>query len=269
MNFSFFKKTIKDFKWSIFWYGLSVFLYGALMVSFFPTMRDMGKEFEKLMESYPPAFLQAFGVEDISSFSTIEGFLSVEYLSFIWVVIIGILLFTLGTSIVSGEIDKGTSEFSFTLPIKRQKIVLEKFAASFFISLIIIFITLITIIIGAYIVGETPHFEGFLAFFAIASALSFFLLAFATFLSSFSSSKGKVYGICGGFFAISYAIHVLVGISDRALDFYFLSFFKYYGSPAAILTSGSIDIRNMAVFLTAGAIFLLLGLMIAEERDLL
>ena len=101
------------------------------------------------------------------------------------------------------------------------------------------------------------------------AAITFFLLAFVTFLSSFSSSKGKVYGICGGFFALSYAIHVLVGISDRALDFYFLSFFKYYGSPGVILTSGSIDIRNTAVFLTAGTIFLLLGLMIAEGRDLL
>ena len=268
MNFPFFKKTIKDFKWSIFWYGLGVFLYGVLMVSFFPTVQDMGGELEKLLESYPPGFLQAFGV-DAGSFNTIEGFLSVEYLSFIWVIIVGILLFTLGASIVSGEIDKGTSEFSFTLPIKRQKIVLEKFAASFFISLIIIFITLTTIIIGAYIVGETLHFKGLLAFFAVASALSFFLLAFATFLSSFSSSKGKVYGICGGFFALSYAIHVLVGISDKVLDFYFLSFFKYYGSPGAILASGSIDIRNIAVFLTAGAIFLLLGIMIAEERDLL
>jgi ABC-2 type transport system permease protein len=267
MNFPFFKKTIKDFKWSILWYGLSVFLYGTLMVSFFPTMQDMGGEFEKLLESYPPAFLQAFGV-DIGSFNTIEGFLSVEYLSFIWVIILGILLFTLGASIISGEIDKGTSEFSFTLPIKRQKIVLEKFAASFFISLIIIFITLITIIIGAYIVKEILYFKGFLAFFADASALSFFLLAFAAFLSSLFSNKGKVYGICGGFFAFSYAVHVLVGISDRALDFYFLSFFKYYGSPGAILASGSIDIRNIAIFLTAGAIFLILGLMTTEGRDL-
>ena len=267
MNFPFFKKTIKDFKWSILWYGLSVFLYGTLMVSFFPTMQDMGGEFEKLLESYPPAFLQAFGM-DIGSFNTIEGFLSVEYLSFIWVIILGILLFTLGASIVSGEIDKGTSEFSFTLPIKRQKIVLEKFAASFFISLIIIFITLITIIIGAYIVKEILYFKGFLAFFADASALSFFLLAFAAFLSSLFSNKGKVYGICGGFFAFSYAVHVLVGISDRALDFYFLSFFKYYGSPGAILASGNIDIRNIAIFLTAGAIFLILGLMTAEGRDL-
>jgi ABC-2 type transport system permease protein len=267
MNFPFFKKTIKDFKWSILWYGLSVFLYGTLMVSFFPTMQDMGGEFEKLLESYPPAFLQAFGV-DIGSFNTIEGFLSVEYLSFIWVIILGILLFTLGASIISGEIDKGTSEFSFTLPIKRQKIVLEKFAASFFISLIIIFITLITIIIGAYIVKEILYFKGFLAFFADASALSFFLLAFAAFLSSLFSNKGQVYGICGGFFAFSYAVHVLVGISDRALDFYFLSFFKYYGSPGAILASGSIDIRNIAIFLTAGAIFLILGLMTAEGRDL-
>lgn len=268
MNFPFFKKTIKDFKWSIFWYGLGVLLYGALMMSFFPVMQDMGEEFEKLLESYPPAFLQAFGVE-IGSFNTFEGFLSVEYLSFMWIIIIGILIFALGSSIISGEVDKGTSEFSFTLPIKRQKIVLEKFAASFFISLIITFITLITIIIGAYIVGETPYFKGFLAFFAVAAALSFFLLAFATFSSSFLSSKGKVYGICGGFFILSYIIHVLVGISDKALDFYFLSFFKYYGSPGGILSSGNIDIGNVLVFLVSGAIFLILALVIAERRDLL
>ena len=268
MNISFFKKTIKDFKWSIFWYGLGVLLYGALMISFFPMMQDMGEEFEKMMESYPPAFLQAFGVE-MDSFNSIEGFLSVEYLSFVWVVIIGILIFALGASIVSGEIDKGTSEFSFSLPIKRKKIVLEKFSASFLISLIIIFITLITIIIGTYIIGESPHFKGFLAFFIVASALAFFLLAFATFLSSFSSGKGKVYGICGGFFILSYTIHILVGISDKALDFYFLSFFKYYGSPGDILSSGSIDIWNILVFLIAGAILLISGLIIAEKRDLL
>jgi len=153
------------------------------MISFFPTLQKETVQLEKLLKAYPPALKGAFGMST-SSFSTIEGFLSVEYFSFIWIGIIGILIFSLGASIVSGEIDKGTSEFSFTLPLPRHKIVLSKFIASYFLSLIIILITLISVIVGIYIIGETPFLKGFLAFFIIALALSFFLLASTFFFSS-------------------------------------------------------------------------------------
>lgn len=267
MNLSFFKKTFLDFKWSIFWYGLTTMLYGVAMVSFFPSVRDMGGKFKEILESYPSVLTKAFGMT-INSFDTIEGFLSVEYFSFVWVIIIGILIFSLGESIVAGEIDKGTSEFSFSLPLKRQKIFFEKFLASCFIFLIVTLLTLIGIIISANVIGETVNIKGFFAFFAVASAMGFFLLSFAAFFSSLFSSKGRVLGLCGGFFIVSYMIHILAGMSDKVSDFYFLSFFKYYGSPEAILINGSVDVRNILIFLTSGVVFLILGLLLIEKRDL-
>ena len=267
INYSFFKKIFRDYKWSLLLYSLIVLLYGILIVGIFPTVQKETAGLEKLLEAYPPVLKEAFGIST-SSLNTIEGFLSVEYFSFVWVGIIGILIFSLGASIVSGEIDKGTSEFSFTLPLPRHKIVLSKFIASYFLSLIVISITLISVIIGIYIIGETPYFKGLLAFFMTALALSFFLLALTFFLSSIFDNKGKVYGACGGFFVLSYLIHILAGISDKVSDFYFLSFFKYYGSPETILTSGNIEIKNIFVFSLTGLIFLILGLIISEKRDL-
>lgn len=267
LNYSFFKKIFWDYRWSILSYSLIVLLYGILLVSFFPGIKESAAEMEKLLESFGSGLFAAFGMNP-NSFNTVEGFLSVEYFSFVWVIIISILIFSLGASIISGEIDKDTSEFSFTLPIKRQEIVLSKFLASYLVSLIIILITLISVVIGIYVVGETPYLKGFLAFFVILLALVFFLLALTTFFSSIFDDKGKVYGACGGFFVLSYIIHVFAGISDKASAFYFLSFFKYYGTPETVLTSGSIEVKNILVFLLTGLIFLILGLIISEKRDL-
>ncbi len=267
MSQSFFKKTFRDYKWSILLYSFIVLLYGISMIGFFPSLQESSADFEKLLESYPPVIIEAFGV-NFDSINTIEGFLSMEYFSFIWVIIISLLIFSLGASIVSKEIDKGTSEFSFTLPLKRRKIVLSKFIASFFISSIVVLITLISVIAGAYMIGETLYLKGFLAFLLIALALNFFLLSFTTFFSSIFSDKGKVYGICAGFLTLSYVLHVFVKMNDSISNLYYLSFFKYYGNPETILRSGSIDIKSILVFLLVGLIFLVLGLIISERRDL-
>ena len=267
MNYSFFRKTFRDFKWSIILYSLIVLLYGVLIISFFPSIQESSVDFEKLLESYPPVFMEAFGI-NFDTIGTIEGFLSMEYLSVIWVIIMGILIFSLGASIVSKEVDKGTSEFSFTLPLKRWKIVLSKFIASFCISIIIVLITLASVIAGAYMIEETINLKGFFAFSLIAFALYFFLLSFATFFSSIFSDKGKVFSICGGFLVLSYVLHVFVKINESISSLYFLSFFKYYGNPEVILRNGSIDVKNILVLLSVGLIFLIFGLIVSERRDL-
>jgi len=267
INYLFFKKVFLDYRWSLLLYSLIVLLYGAMMIGVFPTIQESSADFEKLLESYPPVLIEAFGINP-NSFHTVEGFLAVEYFSLIWVVIISILIFSLGASIISGEIDKGTSEFSFTLPLQRKNIVLSKFIASFFISLIVVLVTFISVIVGFYVIGETLYVKGFFAFLIVASALIFFLLGFTTFLSALFDNKGKVYGACGGFFILSYMIHVFAGISDKVSALYFFSFFKYYGAPETILTSGGIEVTNIFVFLLIGSAFLVLGLIISEKRDL-
>jgi len=264
---TFFKKIFFDFKISAIWYSVGLFFYAALIVWMFPFVKEMSQDFEKLLESYPPAMINAFGMDNTAMLDTIEGFLAVESYSLFWMVIMAIFTFSLGASIVAGEIENGTSKFSFTLPIKRKKIVFEKFIASYILLAGVILFNLIITIIGAYIIGEDPHIKGFLAFFALSLVLFFFLLSLANFFSCVLKSKGKVYGICGGFFATSYAIYILNGVSDKISDFYFFSFFKYY-DPEMVLSSGALNIENTLIFLIAGFILFGASLILVEKRDL-
>lgn len=267
INFSFFKKIFLDRKWSIITYSMIVAIYGVLMIAMFPSFKESNIDFEELFKAYPKAFIEAFGI-NVNSFTTIEGFLSGEYFSLMWIIILGILAFSLGSRIVAGEVDKGTSEFSFTLPLRRMKLVLSKFTASYVILLIIVFISLLSVGLGIHGINENPRVKGLIAMFLVGAVLSFFLLAFATAVSSLLGSKGKVYGVCGGFLLISYMLHIFNGISARAADFYFLSFFKYYGSPDKILLTAEITGKNIAVFLIAGIVLLIFSLIMAEKRDL-
>jgi len=267
MTFSFFKKTFRDFKWRIILYSAISLLYEVMMIGFYPSIRERAEEFKKIIEVYPKGLVEAFGIE-ASSFQSVEGFLSVEHFSLTFIIIIGIFIFSLGASMVASEKDKGTSEFSFTLPIRRYKIVLGKFISAYLMSFIVVLVSLIGVIVGMYAINETPKIAGFLAFGIVSLAMSFFLLSLTTFISAIFSSKGKVYGVCGVFFILSYLIHILNGMSEKVSDYYFLSFLKYYGVPEEILTSGTVELRNILVFLGVGVIFLTLGLIITEKRDL-
>ena len=131
-----------------------------------------------------------------------------------------------------------------------------------------VFVSLFSVGLGIYGIGEDPRIKGLLLMFLLGAVLSFFLLAFATAVSSLLSSKGKVYGVCGGFLLISYMLHIFNGISARAADFYFLSFFKYYGTPDKILLTAETSGKNIAVFLITGIILLIFSLIVAEKRDL-
>ena len=267
INFAFIKKIFWDRKWSIVNYSFIVTVYAALMVAMFPSFEKANVDFEELFKAYPKGFIEAFGIS-VDSFTKVEGFLAGEYFSLIWVIILGILIFSLAAWIVAGEVDKGTSEFSFTLPLRRMKTVLSKFVASYLVVLIVVFVSILSVILSIHGIGKDPYMEGMVAMFLVGSVLSFFLLAFATAVSSVLSSKGKVYAVCGGFLLASYMLHVFNGISEKAADFYFLSFFKYYGDSAKILLTGNIIGKYMAVLLTAGFLLLIFSLIFSEKRDL-
>ncbi len=264
---AFFKKTFRDFRWSIITYSLIVVVYGAFLVSFFPAVKKLSMDFDKLLESVPKAFTSAFGMSG-NSFTTLQGYLSVEYFSLTWILIVGVLIFSLGAAVVAGELDKGTGEFSFTLPIRRYKVVLGKFLASAAITLTVIVLSFLSIIIACSVAGESLSLAGFFHLFLLASSMFFFLLCFATFFSTVLRTKGSVYAVSGGYFAFSYLTHVLHGISDQIGFIYNLSFMKYYGVPQSILAGAGIPTGNILVFLIAGAVLLLASFVVVEKRDL-
>ncbi len=248
-------------------YCLILIGYVAIMISFFPSMSGSQDQMENLLDIYPESMIEGFGI-DVETFTTIEGFLSIEYFKIVWVIIICILAFSFGASIISKEVDKGTSEFTYTLPLLRQHIVLSKFSGFLVISIFITFVSIYSAVIGIYVIDEPIHLEGWALWTVLAMAFTFGMLAFSTFFGTIFSSKGRVYAVCTGFLIASYLIDFMSGVSDKVEKIHFLSFFKYLGNIQDTLLNSSFDWGNVFVFVAAGIIFLVASLIVAEKRDL-
>jgi len=200
INFTFFKNIFWERRWTILTYSLIVVLYGTMLISMYPSIQKSNFDLERLMSSYPKAFMEAFGV-NLKSFNIIEGFLSVEYFSAIWPLIIGILIFSLGASFVAQEREKGTCDFSFSLPISRKKILLSKFLAAFLIVSFIVAVTLFsTFLLVKILLTKSLFKKGFFMFFIDGIFLSFFYFRLLHFYLVFLIIKEKFMEFAGDFF---------------------------------------------------------------------
>lgn len=267
MNLAIIKNHIKNYKWSFILYLVMLVTFGQMMVFMFPSFSDQGESLSQFLDAYPEAMKQAFGL-NTNTFSSVDGFLSVEYYASTWVIIIAIFIFSLGGNVVAGEIDKKTSELTFTLPVKRYNIILSKTLASILLIIILNFISFGTNLISIKIIGEDFSMAGNIKFFILSLSMCLFLLSLTTLFSSFLRQKSKVYGLSAGFFIISYMVHIFAGINETAEKFYFLSFFKYYGNPSEVLMGKSFEIAHVLYFILVSIVLFSVSLCIVEKRDL-
>lgn len=105
---------------------ISLIAIAALFMSFFPSFTKDTEEFRKLLEGYPAALREAFGI-NLDTFFSILGFYCYG-LSF--VTLCGaIQAMNLGTSIVSKEVREKTADFLFTKPVTRTAVLTNKLLA--------------------------------------------------------------------------------------------------------------------------------------------
>lgn len=240
-----FKKIVKETRWTIFWYTLILAAH---------------------------SFLVAFTYSNFSGntfFGGIENFLSASYFDFSWVLIISILCFFLGRRVLAHEIERGTSDFLFTLPAKRTHILAAKLAVFYSIILFVVAMSLLSLLVSFAFTGDYSDLplRGLGLFFVVGSALALFLFSFASFFSMILSKATSVLGIAGGFFLISYALHIFSMINETIENFYFLSFFKYYG-PVHEILRGFPDFSNIYILAISALVLLAGGMLVAEKRDL-
>lgn len=265
--FTLFKKTIYDFRWTFACFTVIAVAYVGIISSMYPTVHENAEQFQKIFDSMPQGMMEAFGVttQYLQSF---QGFISVEYFSFMFILILSIFTFILGSSLVVGEVDRGTSEFTFTLPVRRSGILAGKLLASYAMILAMVVLVLAAVAVGGAVNDEPVSMKGILAFFSVLAALSFFLLSVSSLCSSLFSRRGLANSAMGGFLGASYALLLLKGMTEWADEIYVFSFFKYYGSPQDLLLSADMAKSSPLVLALVGASLVVISFLVTAERDL-
>jgi ABC-2 type transport system permease protein len=250
-------------KSTIIW-TISLIAIVALFMSLFPSFTKDTEEFTKLLEGYPAALRDAFGI-NLDTFFSILGFYCYG-LSF--VTLCGaIQAMNLGTSIVSKEVREKTADFLLTKPVTRTAVLKNKLLA----ALISIILTNIVYIAAATLIASQVKTEEFsVSIFILLSLTVFFVqLIFLAIGIIISVIVPKIKSVLTISLATVFAFYFLGMFSATSGDEVkrYLSPFKYFDTAYIIEKSG-----YEASFLITGAVVIIAAIgasfMIYAKKDI-
>ena len=227
----------RDWRQPLYWGG-GLALMG-LMLMLTATQTDFLEEYRGLTEAFPQ-LLEAFVGADASFLATVEGYLSIEYFS--WITLLYALVAVLfGVNVIANEEALGSIEILLTQPLPRWRMVLEKSAAYTLLVVAIGLIAYAGLLLGD-LSAQVLTVDAWLFFVAATAVIPFTLMmmGITILLSAILRRRALVGQISALIVAAGFVASLLNNLaSDVALvqAVASLSPFTYY-DPAAIMQQG-------------------------------
>ncbi len=249
----------------LFW-GASAGVLGWAIVIIVPSVESL-QQMAKLIETFPPALLQAFGGDDVKFLASPEGYLSLNFYSWIMIVLAAYSILA-GLAVTANEEEQGSLDVLISLPIPRWRILLEKTLAY---SVIIVGNAILTLVGVAIGVAQTPSMSISLTRVAEATLNMIpgmlFMLAFTVLVCTLARRRNVAAGIAGGYLVISYFLD-LVGRAAKGTileQLRVLSFYTYHDNPGVMLKG--LAWGNVIGLLAVSIIMIGVALWAFEQRD--
>ena len=121
-----FRYTLRRFRGQILGWGIALALLGVLLVSMYDMIAAEQEQFQELLDIYPPEISAFMG--DISSFATPEGFISIEFFSYI-PLILGIFAVLTGSGLLVSDEENGRLDLIMAHPVSRAALFLGRLLA--------------------------------------------------------------------------------------------------------------------------------------------
>lgn len=257
------KVNLKNF---IIWTSILIGLF-VIVFLIYPSIvnSDNIKMMDEMMKMFPKEMLKAFNM-DISSIDSAFGWLKTEGFIFV-LLIIGCYSGILGSNILLKEESDKTIEYLNTLPITRNKIVINKVLAG--LTYIILMVVIISIVnfIGLTLSGDFDKKQYILL--SITPIFSSVVIYFiCMFLSTFTHKTKKMLGISLGIVLISYVLQILSEMADVTE---FLKYFSVFTLADIRHVIVNIAINPVMILLSSGLsiIFLILTIIKYNKKELI
>lgn len=266
--FVLFWRTIKDRRNSLLINSAIGIVLVWMFATIFPAFKDSAEDFEALATAYPEEILQVFGIENLGDmFASLENFIAVEHFSLVWPIILLVLVISWASSLIAGEIEKGSIELLLAQPLSRIKIFAAKYFSGvaalliFIVSTVLLIIPVISLYVDDYRLANyfTMAILGFL--FGMA------LFALTLFFSSVFSERGKAAFLAIGVVLAMYVMNVVALLKDSWELVKYGSFFYYFDYNEAMVNN-NIEGLTYVVFIGVVLVFSLLAALAFVKRDI-
>ncbi len=261
-----FRNTLnRNWRTGLYW-GIGIALLGIYAILIIPNV-DMLNSYAQLVQTMPPLLLQAFGVDDISSMTTPDGFLGFAFFSYALLILAAYAVIA-GLNITANEEDRGIMDITLSLPIPRWRLVLERFLAYTVIVVAILALSFLGMW-GATLTSNTLQFDvGRMALGILNMMPSVLLmLAFTALAGTVMRSRSGAAALAAGFVIVSYFIDFLgkAASESAAGSLRLISFFNYYNG-SDIMTTG-LNAGNFALLSVVMVVFAVGALWFFQRRD--
>lgn len=224
------------------------------------------KELNEIISSLPPFIKALFGGE-IMQFTSLEGFLTLEFFNSTWLIIAGIYVCTLFSGVISREIEKKTFEILLSQPVTRYQVIIAKFTVCILYLLFLTFSTFIATYLGILWIKTEINIIVLLK--VIIDAFFFFLtLGSIAFLFSciFDEQRKSMY-LSIGLFLFMYFFSIVQSLLPHIKWLEFFSLFHYYNA-SKIVNTNQLNPENI-IALSAFSLFLFsISLLYFQKKNL-
>lgn len=260
------KRKFKDQRKSVLYYLIGLTVYSWIMIGLYPSMKNIN--FEAYFEQMPKEFLQFFGATDMSAYSTIEGFLSMEYLSSFFILIISFFVAASAGSTIAGAIEKRTLDFNLSQPITRTKLLLSEALVSLFSTAFITFGSVYGIWLLCQVYNVAISGKGIFFFALTATVLMWAIYGVAILISSLMKNKMTVAAATLAFVLGSFIFYSLTGVFEKLKNYDKLSIFYLYPNPQELLKNGQVAWDKIAILVLILIIGLVSSIVIFNKKDI-
>lgn len=222
------------------------------------SMTDIAENFASM-----GAFSDAFGMSGLS-IATLPGFYAAEIGT---IHALGGAMFAavLGTDLLSKEENGHTSEFLFTLPTTRRKVLSAKWCAA--AGIIVLFSLLCVTVYFAciHIIGEEMHWKSFFLFHFMQLLMNLEIAAICFCISAVLKKNKPGLGI--GIVLVFYAFDLIARALPDLSDLKWISPFSY-ANAADIFQNASTDLTAVFGGIALGICCLFASYALYEKKDL-
>ncbi len=251
-------------------WSLSLILYVAAIVGIYPSVGTT-PELQAYYKVMPDEIMAILGVTDVSELFesgvlSLEGWVATEYF-FLWPILMAVYALTVGTGLLSRELERGTMDLLLSQPIRRRHLLLSKLIAYVTIFAGLSLLSGVTIIIGGFMIGVDLHLIRIVQVHLIGFLFAVAILSYSTFCSAMFLSTSRALAVAGGATVLFYLLNLVGRIVDGLGVLSDLSLFAYF-DPMALLSYGSFNTNALLVYIGVAIVFIGASVLIFERRDL-
>lgn len=210
----------------------------SLQLAVYPTIKsqpDLSDVYSKL----PEAMKAMFGMKGDLDFSSGPGYLRAEVFGFTVPLLFLVFAIGAGTAMIAGDEEKGTLGLVLAQPVRRSRIVIERFAASIVDAGLLAAAVLLTIAVESHLVGLHADAGALVAATLATMLLGVLFGSIALAVGAAFGHRGAALGVGAGVAVVTYLVNSLAELTDVLVPFRFLSPF-HWAAPADIVTGGPI-----------------------------